>query len=101
MDQRYVTVGLKIPLTEHIAQKKIVRCAEAADSDFFALEIFPPFDLGLDHDLLPRFVIGPGEHHQIGAGEIGLNHRGDGDLRDRDILGEHCLDNTRAARDIN
>src|SRR6267378_2989927 len=75
LDQRHVTVSLEIPLTEHVAQQKIVRGAEAADADLFALQIFAPLDLRLDHDLLSRLVVGTSEHHQIRSGKIGLDDR--------------------------
>ena len=46
-------------------------------------------------------MIGAGEHDQIGAGKIGLDHGGNGDLRNGNILGEHRLHDPRAAGDVN
>src|SRR3970040_877189 len=99
LDHSYLAVGLNIPLSEHKPEQEIVRPAEARHTDSLALQVLRSLDLRLNHDFLTRLMIRTGEHDEIGAGKIGLNHRRNCDFRDRDFLGEHGLDHFRTAAD--
>src|SRR3989304_3253332 len=75
LDQSHLAVWLNTPLSEHKTEQEIVRRAEARHTDFLALQVFRSLDPRLNHDFLTWLMIRTGEHDEIGAGKIGLNHR--------------------------